>query len=367
MNPVNLNVDPNMIRSNQIQSGSDSITPTQRQTDAFPALTSSRQSGPDAASGSNVRVLTPPSDNAGFNAPELSTKLTGTNHGADVFKIMEAIHKLFLEMRRQAAESKQDAYLSQWTALEAKAEEIKSAARKDLAASMVNGAMGVVGGVIGMKAGYSAMKQTHKAMNLDVTTPKLGQTKPDTLLSQKSLDLDAPASMKKTGQTANGSTPPAASTSGKPVPEKSNTNTDTDAPDTQTKPASGTSAENPQTANGSKSKDQADAPTNGNQNMSAQEQRQMLLGQSQNYSNMGMVVSQFFTGMGTLVSAPVTFTAELDRAQSQEQEAEATKAQADVKSETEFVRSASEGAKAIQDFLDQFINSQAQVNSKIMA
>ncbi|WLQ16267.1 type III secretion system translocon subunit SctB [Hahella aquimaris] len=351
-----------------------------------PALTASRQQSAETPFPPAARLLDEPSIvESEFDAGALSFKLNGTNHGADTFKIMEAIHKIFIEMRRQAAESRQDAYLSQWTALEAKAEEIKSAARKDLAASVVNGAMSMAGGALGMYGGARAISQTNKAMKLDIAKPKIDAPAPP-----KTLELEMPTPAVKpptpgnTGPTATtaskgnaGQTPPAANAApvnktpanGSAQNGQSKPAVETEAP---IKPVNADAEKAPDTSSANKAKDQADASKGKNDGpdgsaKSTEVRHKELMSDAQNYSSIGMVVGQFFTGFGGLIAAPLSYSAELDRAEKEQQDAQATKAQADVESEVEFVRAASEGAKAIQDFLDQFIASRAQVNSKIMA
>jgi len=283
-----------------------------------------------------------------YDATVLSGKLNGTNHIADAFQIMTVIHQLFVEMRRQAAESKQDAYQMQWTALESKVEKLKSAAAKEFAGAMVNGGIGIVGGVAGMRAGKTAMSNTSKAGKVQVEIKALNKQinnsinnspKPSLQAKPKILLDDNPLTTPQTAATGQ-------------MPQAANNNPNVNTP--TTKPG--------------------DAPSNKLSLKQMEAKRDRLQGDSAILSsdastaaNSSQVYSQFGTALGTSSSSVLTYLGQLDRAEGERQTAQATKAQADVDSEMEFVRSAAEGSKAVQAFLEQAINARAQVNNKLMA
>ena len=338
MNPVNITPEIPLVPEDQYLPPANGVQSKTQQPETNIVRSTATESRSMVKSGYDDNPLPPPSGISNdFNAPQLYLKLDGFNGGTDVFSILEAVHKLFVEMRRQSAESKQDAYRAQWIAYETKAKEMESAAQKDFAASMTNSAMSMAGGAFGMRAGFKAARQTNNAMKMEVDIPKTTTT-PDASLAPKPTIVKSTQAEAPTTTPANANTP----------------KTNLETPPKQAEAAKDV---------------KADAPQNnkGNTAENARIQQQAQLNMAQNTSNMGMAYGQFFTGLGGVIAAPLSYVAELDRADSQRQEAEATKAQADVESEAEFVRSVSEGLKSIQDFLDQFIASRAQVNNKIMA
>lgn len=286
-----------------------------------------------AQTSGNALLVEPSVNDTHFDANGLTHRLNRIANGADIFKILEAVHKLFIEMRRQASESKQGAYQSQWTALEAKAKKLEDAAKKDLAASMVNNAMSFAGGAGGLYCGVKAGRITKNLAKpkLDIETPTLPPAKPN--------DLAPPAT---TGPNEVPNNPQLAGADS----QQGNT------PNPSSKPAK---------------KDTQNDPTDPAAAEQAQMKQQVSLAEAQNLANLGMAIGQFASGLGGMVAAPITYSADLDRAAKELEEAEATKAQADVESEADFVRSASEGLKSIQDFMDQFISARAQINEKIMS
>ncbi len=329
MDSTNRITDPTTHRTGNSGSFEDfSLTNRIREQENIPLISRSHESSTEQDSANDETVLPPPSTQGDdFDAGNLRSKLEGPFGGFDIFNIFAVVHEILAEMRRQASESKQDAYLAQWTAFEAKAEKIVSAAKKDFTAAMVNGGMSMAGGMCGMRAGYSAAKQTRNAMKLETDVPKTPQiglddvspTRPTTDLSP---DQAVPGPNAQAKSSDAGNPPPA---------------------------------------------DKKDAATDTPPRENIQFKQQAMITQAQNTTNTGMALGQFFTGMGSIISSIPTYFAELDRAAKERDEADATKAQADVESEADFVRSAAEGEKAIRDSMEQFITSRSQINIKLMA
>lgn len=353
---------------------------------------------------SNVALTNPEPITPTFDVDELRRKVSGDG-GIQSFEILGLLHELYVQMRRQASEFKQNAYQSEWEALENKAEKMIKAASKDLAAGMFAGGMSLAGGAVGLYAGYKSMKQTAKAESLakpaaDIDAPNSkadaaatksnvqGSGQEKTLETVRN-DVEASASPTQptTSQAPNrvNSSEPPATPQPRPnnTPDADNTLTPTQnsarresaemettrRTDPENQPLANRNTATENVENGGNGGNQANAATTEALDASQQNalMSQIISNKAFTYTNLGQAVGQIFEALGGVGSSGFRYAADMDRAAKERDEAEATKAQADVDSEAEFVRTASEGLKSIQDFLDQFITSRNRTNLAIMA
>jgi hypothetical protein len=86
---------------------------------------------------------------------------------------------------------------------------------------------------------------------------------------------------------------------------------------------------------------------------------------SRHQSSMSQVYAHGSSGVGQIASSPLTYMAQLDKADKERIDAEAAKIEARMQTSNDIVASAKEAVKAIQDLFQQIITAEANISSKI--
>jgi hypothetical protein len=78
-----------------------------------------------------------------------------------------------------------------------------------------------------------------------------------------------------------------------------------------------------------------------------------------------MTLNQLGSSLGQIASSPLTYMAQLDKADKERIDADTAKLESRMQNSNDIVASAKEGVKAIQDLFQQIISAEANVSSKI--